>query len=87
MAKIKIEAYNPEKKEDESEWQGEKIGWYSMVTRYADCGDLLLLWAGLFGAFGFGACMPAFCYYFGSMIDGVAGVSADAGAMGGMGNL
>ena len=86
LAKVKIESYNPEKKdEEESEWTGEQIGWYTMVTRYANGTDLLLLYAGLFGAFGFGACMPAFCYYFGTMIDGVASVSAESS--GGMGDL
>ena len=86
LAKVKIESYNPEKKEgEEEEWTGEQIGWYTMVTRYADATDMLLLFAGLFGAFGFGACMPAFCYYFGTMIDGVASVSA--ASTGGMGDL
>jgi len=61
------------------------MGWYDMVTRYASGSDLLLLWSGLFGAFVFGAAMPAFCYYFGTMIDGVGKVSADE--MGGMGDL
>jgi len=71
------------------------MSWYTMVTRYSDCGDLMLLWFGLFGCFGFGAAMPAFCFYFGTMIDGVAGVSSDSTATaaggtpagGGMGDL
>ena len=74
MAKLKIDGYNPEKKEDESEWQGEQIGWYHMVTKYADLWDMFLLYAGIFSSFLFGAAMPAFCFYFGTMIDGVAGV-------------
>ena len=87
MAKTKIEAYKPDE-EDESApkkdaVEPEKIGWYNMVTRFADCTDLMLLYLGLFGALGFGACMPAFCYYFGTMIDGVASVEA----AGGMGDL
>jgi len=56
------------------------MSWYTMVTRYSDCGDLMLLWFGLFGSFGFGAAMPAFCFYFGTMIDGVAAVSSDTTA-------
>jgi len=87
MAKHKITDYNPEKKEDDSEWQGEQIGWYYMVTKYADAGDVCLLYLGIFGSVAFGAAMPAFCYYFGTMIDGVAGVQADAGSGGGMMNL
>jgi len=89
MVKLKIEGYKPDE-EDESEpkkdaVEPEKIGWYNMVTRFADCTDLMLLYAGCFGAVGFGACMPAFCYYFGTMIDGVASVSA--ASAGGMGDL
>lgn len=87
MAKLKIEGFNPEKEEDESEWKGEQIGWYFMVTKYADCWDVCLLWLGIFSSILFGAAMPGFCYYFGTMIDGVAGVQADAGDGGGMMNL
>jgi len=74
MAEAKITMYNPDKKDDESEWEGEQIGWFAMVTRYASAGDLALLYAGLFGSFCFGAAMPGFCYYFGTMIDGVGKV-------------
>ena len=86
MAEAKIAGYNPEKK-DEEEWEGEQIGWYTMVTRYADGADMCYLYAGLFGAFAFGAAMPGFCYYFGTMIDGVGKVQSEAAAGGGMGDL
>lgn len=53
----------------------------------------MLLYSGMFGAFGFGAGMPGFCYYFGTMIDGVANVGGDnlnasaGGPMGGGGMI
>jgi ABC-type multidrug transport system fused ATPase/permease subunit len=56
-----------------------------MVTRYADGVDMAWLFSGLFAAMAFGATMPAFCFYFGNMIDGVAVVGADS--TGGMSNL
>lgn len=44
---------------------------------------MFLLWGGLFGSVLFGAGLPAFSYYFGTMIDGVGAVSAlPAGGMG-----
>jgi hypothetical protein len=43
-----------------------------MVTRYSNCTDHLLLWSGIIGATLFGAAMPGFCYYFGTMIDETA---------------
>lgn len=79
MAAPKIEAYNPEQGEGESEWVGEKLGWFNMVLRYADCSDHLLLWFGLFGSCTFGACLPGICLLFGNMIDGVGEDAAAAG--------
>jgi hypothetical protein len=76
LAGEKVASYNPEKKEDESEWQGEKLGWFHMVLRYATCFDHMLLWSGLAGATIFGGCLPGFCMFFGNMIDGVGDASA-----------
>lgn len=91
MAEAKIASYNPDKKADDSEWEGEQIGWYTLVTRYADVSDMFLLWGGIIGSVCFGAALPGFCYYFGTMIDGVAEVSVDAtnggGSDGGMMDL
>jgi ABC-type multidrug transport system fused ATPase/permease subunit len=80
MAEEKVAAYDPEENENDTEWQGEKLGWFHMVLRYADFHDHLLLWSGLFGAATFGGCLPGFCLFFGNMIDGVGEVSATASA-------
>jgi len=48
---------------------------------------MLLLWSGLIGSVGFGAGMPAFSYYFGTMIDGVGKVSVDVSSLGGTGGM
>jgi hypothetical protein len=69
LAKVKIDSYDPTKTGEESEWEGEQLGWFNMVTRYSNFTDYLLLWSGLIGAACFGAAMPGFCYYFGTMID------------------
>ena len=77
--KTKVEGYNPEETGEESEFaKGAKIGWYDMVSRYASCKDLVLLWSGILASLIFGASMPAFCVGFGGMIDGV-GVGASDG--------
>ena len=73
LAEVKIQSYNPEKKEgEEDELQGEQMGWFTMVLRYADGKDLALLASGLFGSLAFGVCLPGFCYFFGRMIDETA---------------
>ena len=87
MAKIKLESYNPEKKEDESEWVGEKLGWFDMVLRYSDMTDQLFLWLGMFGAVTFGACLPGICLLFGNMIDGVGDDAAAATGASPMGDV
>jgi len=45
------------------------IGFYEVISKYADGKDRLLLYSGLFCAFIFGACFPAFLYLFGEMVD------------------
>lgn len=78
MAKIKIESYDPTKTGEESEWEGEQLGWFNMVLRFSNCTDHMLLWSGIVGAAIFGACLPGFCYYFGTMIDETASASVGA---------
>ena len=62
---------------DLSKFEGEKIGWYNMVTRYASPLDIALLYLGVFCSIFFGASMPAFCVGFGGMVDGVGAGQGD----------
>ena len=70
----KVEGYNPEETGEETEFsKGEKISWFQMVSRYATCCDMTLMYSGVFCSIVFGASMPGFCLAFGGMIDGIGG--------------
>ena len=78
MVQEKVESYDPaldgEKGEKEFD-ETEKIGYFSMIFRYASGGDKCLWVFAAIASIGFGAALPAFCLMFGDMIDSVGGAS------------
>lgn len=50
---------------------------WDLLTRFADCGDLIFLGNGLFWSFLFGASLPGFCLIFGGLMDDMGEMGKD----------
>ena len=75
----KTKKYVPPEAEDAEFDTTEKIGWWKMVKREMSTVDYIQFVVGAIASLGVGAALPAFCMYFGKMIDGVADTGAANG--------
>jgi len=59
--------------EEASEWEGDEIGFFELMFKYASCGEKLMWITATVSAFVFGGALPGFCLVFGDMIQDVGG--------------
>lgn len=70
--------YDPVKAGEEiKEFEGEEMGFFDMVFRFASTKDKLMWWVATLNSVAFGAAMPGFCLFFGDMIQGVGASEFD----------
>lgn len=76
----KVSEYDPKVEvKNHSEYKTtEKVPFSTVVGKYADFGDKMLMVVGTFSCMVFGAAMPGFCFMFGDMIDKVGGSQTDS---------
>jgi ATP-binding cassette subfamily B (MDR/TAP) protein 1 len=71
--------YDPKKmSEEESEWEGEEIGFFALNFKYASAKEKCMWFSATLFAFFFGGALPGFCLVFGDMIQDVGGGSFDS---------
>ena len=64
--------------EEASEWEGEEIGFFELMFKYASFTEKLIWWGATLAAFVFGGALPGFCLVFGDMIQDVGGGTMDS---------
>ncbi len=61
---------NAEEQDESLEFhETETVDLGTLYGRFATTSNSIMLWVGMFWAFGFGAAMPGFCFFFGELID------------------
>ena len=76
----KVSEYDPKVNVNEySEYKTtEKVPFSTVVNKYADFYDKMLMAVGTFSCMIFGAAMPGFCFMFGDMLDKVGASQTDS---------